>query len=142
MNAILGARLEQAFGLTHDLADHLDAGSIGLDLPSLPSNTIAGQLWCVVGARESYLRAIAAGQWSGFSCSLAKPLTRASILAALQATHRELAHLDFDGELTEAQQELGIALLEHEVQHHGQLIRFVYGNHLTFPTSWHDRYTV
>ena len=34
------------------------------------------------------------------------------------------------------------AELEHEVQHHGQLIRFVYGNALTFPESWHDRYTV
>ena len=34
------------------------------------------------------------------------------------------------------------ALLEHEVQHHGQLIRYCYGNKIAFPQSWHDRYTV
>jgi hypothetical protein len=33
-------------------------------------------------------------------------------------------------------------LLEHEIQHHGQLIRFVYGNRLSFPESWNQRYTV
>ena len=33
-------------------------------------------------------------------------------------------------------------LLEHEVQHHGQLIRYVYGNRLSFPGSWKRRYTV
>ena len=37
---------------------------------------------------------------------------------------------------------LRFALLEHEVQHHGQLIRFVYGNKLSFPESWNKRYTV
>jgi hypothetical protein len=33
-------------------------------------------------------------------------------------------------------------LLEHELQHHGQLIRYVYGNKLEFPESWKKRYTV
>jgi hypothetical protein len=142
MNAILIARLDQAFGLTHDLINHLDDASIELDLPNLPSNTMASQLWCVVGARESYLRAIAEGEWRGFSCRLTPPMTRISILAALRSTHDELASLDGGGDLTATQLELGLALLEHEVQHHGQLIRFVYGNALTFPESWHDRYTV
>ncbi|MBK8233243.1 MAG: hypothetical protein IPK72_22375 [Candidatus Eisenbacteria bacterium] len=41
-----------------------------------------------------------------------------------------------------AARELALDLLEHEVQHHGQLIRFVYGNGLTFPESWKVRYTV
>ncbi len=63
------------------------------------------------------------------------------MLAALAASHERLAALDF-ARLTPAQQELAFDLLEHEVQHHGQLIRFVYGNKLTFPPSWHKRYTV
>ncbi|WP_246939451.1 hypothetical protein [Bacillus pinisoli] len=35
-----------------------------------------------------------------------------------------------------------IDLLEHEVQHHGQLIRYAYANKLEFPKSWGIRYTV
>jgi hypothetical protein len=142
MHAMVIARLDQAFALTHDLINHLDDASIELDLPGLPSNTMASQLWCVVGARESYLRAIAAGEWRGFSCQLTPPMTRMSILAALRSTHDELTPLDGGADFTEPQLELALALLEHEVQHHGQLIRFVYGNGLTFPESWHDRYTV
>jgi spore coat protein CotF len=33
-------------------------------------------------------------------------------------------------------------LLEHEIQHHGQLIRYIYGNKLTFPNGWKQRYNV
>jgi len=44
--------------------------------------------------------------------------------------------------LNDTQVSLAFDLLEHETQHHGQLIRFVYGNGLTFPASWNKRYTV
>jgi hypothetical protein len=141
MNQKLKTRLEQSFKLTYDLVVHLDEESLGLDLPNLPSNRISGQLWCIVGARESYTRAIETGSWKGFSCSLTMPQVKQSVLAALQATHKRLDEIGFM-DLTEAQVDLAFALLEHEVQHHGQLIRFVYGNGLTFPESWRKRYTV
>ncbi len=140
-NQQLKARLDQSFQLTHDLVVHLDEASLGMDLPNLPSNRISGQLWCIVGARESYTKAIEAGDWKGFSCSLTTPRLKQSVLAALEATHKNLTEIDFTG-LTDAQIELAFGLLEHEVQHHGQLIRFVYGNRLTFPNSWNKRYTV
>ena len=141
MNQILKAHLHRAFELTRDLVAHLDEACLGLALPGLPSNRIAGQVWCVVGARESYLAAIRAGGWKGFSCSLETPRVKRSVLAALEATQKSLGEIDF-GELTDAQLELALGLLEHEVQHHGQLIRFVYANGLTFPASWNQRYTV
>ena len=141
MNQVLKAKLDGSFQLTHDLVGHLEEASLSLDLPNLPSNRISGQLWCIIGARESYLAAITAGGWKGFSCSLTEPQVKESVLAALEATRRQLGELDFT-DLTEAQLELIFALLEHEVQHHGQLIRLVYGNRLTFPTSWSKRYTV
>lgn len=141
MNEKLKVHLERAFKLTHDLVAHLEEASLGLDLPGLPSNRIAGQLWCIVGARESYLKAIAAGGWQGFSCSLTAPRAKEAVLAALTATRKSLGKIDF-ASLTDAQRDLAFALLEHEVQHHGQLIRFVYANGLTFPDSWHQRYTV
>lgn len=141
MNQQLKAKLERSFQLTHDLVYHLDEHSLNLDLPSLPSNRISGQLWCIVGARESYLKAIEAGGWQGFACSLTSPQVKQSVLAALEATHKRLGEIGF-ADLTDAQVALAFDLLEHEVQHHGQLIRFIYGNGLTFPDSWHKRYTV
>ena len=137
----LKAKLDRAFVLTHDLVAHLDEESLGLDLPNLPSNRISGQLSCIVGARESYCKAIEMGGWKGFSCSLTAPRVKQSVLAALEATHRRLGGIDF-ANMTEAQSELAFGLLEHEIQHHGQLIRYIYGNGLTFPPSWNKRYTV
>ena len=141
MKKHLKAKLDRSFKLTHDLVSHLDEVFLNLDLPSLPSNRIAGQLWCIVGARESYTKAIETGGWAGFSCSLATPRVKQSVLAALDATHKRMNEIDF-ADLTDVQIDLAFDLLEHEVQHHGQMIRFVYGNKLTFPDSWNKRYTV
>ena len=141
MSQQLKTRLDRSFKLTQDLVVHLDEIHLSLDLPSLPSNRIAGQLWCIVGARESYTRAIETGGWKGFSCSLTTPRVKQPVLVALEATYKQMKVIDFAG-LTDAQVELAFDLLEHEVQHHGQLIRFVYGNGLTFPDSWNKRYTV
>lgn len=141
MSQQLKTRLDRSFQLTHDLVVHLDEISLSLDLPGLPSNRISGQLWCIAGARESYSRAIEAGGWKGFSCSLTTPRVKQSVLVALEATHKRMNEIDF-ADLTDAQVDLAFDLLEHEVQHHGQLIRFVYGNGLTFPESWNKRYTV
>jgi hypothetical protein len=137
----LKAKLDQSFKLTHDLAVHLDEASLNMDLPGLPSNRIAGQLWCIVGARESYTRAIEMSGWRGFSCSLSTPHIKQAVLAALEATYHQMSEIDFT-DLTDVQIEFAFDLLEHEIQHHGQLIRFVYGNGLTFPVSWKKRYTV
>ncbi|WKZ37132.1 MAG: hypothetical protein QY332_04230 [Anaerolineales bacterium] len=141
MNQQLRAKLDRSFKLTRDLVIHLDETSLNLDLPNLPSNRIAGQLWCIVGARESYTKAIKAGGWQGFSCSLTTPRVKQSVLAALEESHKQMNEIDFM-ELSDPQIGLAFDLLEHEVQHHGQLIRFVYGNGLTFPDSWNKRYTV
>lgn len=141
MNRTLKAKLDRSFELTYDLVIHLDQEAWDLDLPNLPSNRISGQLWCIVGARESYIRAIEMSGWQGFSCSLPAQHVKQSVLAALESTDKRLAEIDF-AELSDAQIDLAFELLEHEVQHHGQLIRFVYGNGLTFPDSWNKRYTV
>jgi hypothetical protein len=137
----LKAKLDRSFKLTHDLVVHLDETSLNLDLPGLPSNRIADQLWCIVGARESYTKAIEMSGWRGFSCSLSTPQVKQSVLAALEATYNQMSEIDFTN-LTDVQIEFAFDLLEHEIQHHGQLIRFVYGNGLTFPDSWNKRYTV
>jgi hypothetical protein len=141
MSRHLKDHLQRAFQLTRDFVEHLDDSALTLDLPDLPSNRIAGQIWCIVGARESYLRAIEAGAWQGFACSLKSQRVKQEILTALEATRAKLGAIEF-ASLADQQIELAFALLEHEVQHHGQLIRFVYANGLTFPKSWNARYTV
>ena len=141
VNQQLKTKLDRSFKLTQDLVIHLDETSLTLDLPNLPSNRIASQLWCIVGARESYIKAIEMGGWKGFSCSLTTPRVKQSVLTVLEATHKQMKEIDFT-DLSIVQIELAFDLLEHEIQHHGQLIRFVYGNALTFPGSWNQRYTV
>ncbi|HSM26191.1 MAG TPA: hypothetical protein VK856_15110 [Anaerolineaceae bacterium] len=141
MFIILKENLKRAFTLTHDLVLYIEEKSLTLDLPNLPSNQIAGQLWCMVGARESYLKAIEAGEWSGFSCSLKSPREKQSVLEALEESFRRLNDIDFTI-FSESQKKYAFDLLEHEVQHHGQLIRYVFANQLTFPDSWKKRYTV
>jgi hypothetical protein len=140
-SAKLKSHIDRSFELTQDLVAHLDESTLGLDLQALPSNRIAAQLWCIVGARESYTSAIETGNWPGFSCSLSTPRVKASVLDALGQTRIRLARIDFSV-LGDAQIEFAFALLEHEVQHHGQLIRYVYANGLTFPSSWSKRYSV
>lgn len=145
MKRVLDERLRDAFGLYDALIAALDDDALTRRLRDLPSNEIGQQLWCVVGARESYARAIERGGWAGFTCSLAAADTvhRERVADALQtsaATATDtLARLD---DLTEVQQRLALTLLEHEAQHHGQLIRYLYGLRLPMPEAWKARYSL
>ncbi len=135
-------RLERAFDLTYDLFESLSESNLNLKLKDLPSNKIRDQVWCVIGARESYLNAIKKSKWSGFNCSLESGFIRAEVLAQLKKTQEEMISYLKQNEPSEVQVEIVLDLLEHEIQHHGQLIRYVYGNKLNFPNSWNKRYTV
>ena len=145
MRSLLQRRLERANTLYADLVAALSAAQLGSTLADLPSNTIGQQLWCVLGARESYPRAARAGFWQGFSSPVeGDQLTDGPALAAaLETTHRDVAawigELDDDDEdsLTYA-----LALLEHETQHHGQLIRYLYGLGIPRPESWQRQYAL
>ena len=76
-------RLDRSFRLYRDLVESIDGGHLGSKLPGLPSNTVGSQLWCVVGARESYARAIGEDGWGGFSCSLVTVTEKAQVADAL-----------------------------------------------------------
>ena len=145
MTRAIDARLHDAFGLYEVLVATLDDGALTRRLGDLPSNEIGQQLWCVVGARESYTRAIQRDGWAGFGCSLAAADThdRNRVADALQASaaaaSEALAGLQ---ELSEVQERLALTLLEHEAQHHGQLIRYLYGLRLPIPEAWKERYSL
>jgi hypothetical protein len=142
-SSAVGTSFERSFGLYRDLLGVLDARALTSGLPGLPSNSIGAQLWCVVGARESYARAITAGGWSGFTCSLDEPGDPGRVAAALESSAATVASaLRSQERLTDLQERLVLDLLEHEAQHHGQLIRYLYGLRLPIPASWKDRYAL
>lgn len=139
---LLNQKLKRAFDLTVDLAESLSQEHLKLKLPDLPSNSIGHQFWCVIGARESFFNAIQQDKWIGFDCSLSDPTSKNEIIHCLNSTSNDLQTYLSEHELSETQLDFLLNLLEHEIQHHGQLIRYIYGNRLKFPQSWNERYTV
>ena len=136
-------RLEKTFSIYNELAIYLAESSFKSKLGTLPSNTIGEQLWCVVGARESYIKGIQKGQWDGFECSLPWKSTgnKFEVAAALEASAgHALKLLKTFSDFTEVQEKLIFDLLEHEVQHQGQLIRYLYGMKLGIPPKLKERY--
>ena len=134
---------ERSFTLYRDLAAGLDGSALSSRLRELPSNSVGAQLWCVVGARESYSRAIEEGRWSGFACSLTDPLDPRLVRDALTSSEQAVrAVLQALASYDEARDGLVLGLLEHEAQHHGQLIRYLYGLGLAIPDSWRARYAL
>ena len=139
-------RLKKAVELTNALASDLTSDALASHNGQAPSNTIGAQFWCVVGARESYVRAYQSGAWQGFTCSLrgAEIGDPQAVRAAL-ARSQELVHRSVDARGADPQDgrvNVLIDLAEHEVQHHGQLIRFFYANDLPFPEAFAKRYSL
>ena len=135
MSAALVRRLEAQFAMYEDLAATLPAEMLASHLGELRSNTIGEQLWCVVGGRESWARAIPAGAWQGFACSLEEAHDLERVQAALAASADEVRSV-LVGELAEGSEDQALGLLEHEAGHAGQLLRYVLGLELEVPASW------
>ncbi|MEX0781154.1 MAG: hypothetical protein WD557_00780 [Dehalococcoidia bacterium] len=145
MKAQLEKRLARTNALFMDALAAFGSEHLGERLGTLPSNTVGEQFWCVVGARHSYVTAAAAGAWQGFSCPLSAEGTTdpAEVARTLTSTFEEvsglLGSLDM---LSGVQEDYLLDLLEHEVQHHGQLIRYLYGLKVEVPESWKQRYAL
>jgi uncharacterized damage-inducible protein DinB len=127
----------------HQLVDLLSEDDLGQRLADR-SNTVGAQMWCVVGARESYARAIENDGWIGFSCSLSGEDTTSKdlVLEALARSRAVLAEAIDGVDWTDTREGLLLDLLEHEVQHQGQLIRYVHALGRRFPESWATRWAL
>ena len=142
---VIRERLRESVALYDDLVSELPEASLAATLPGLPSNAVGEQLWCVVGARESFARAIGAGEWSGFSCSLTAAETpeKDAVLAALsRSADGVLAAIGDLDPHDDDRCRFALQLLEHEAAHHGQLIRYLYGLELPIPARWKTRYAL
>jgi hypothetical protein len=136
-------RVRQRFAAARELLELIPESALTQKL-SIRSNEISQQYWCIVGARESYSRGIQQGGWAGFSCSLTKAdlPDRAKMLAGLDRSAAAFETAVVSVEWDEARAKLLLDLLEHETQHQGQLIRYVYGLGLKFPESWLKRWAL
>jgi len=135
LNIVL-TNLEKRFDVFVELLAKVDDTDFHKKLDVPKNKSIAEHLWCVIGARQSFARAIQAGEWQGFDCSLdAKAGTtdyKAALDKATTVFHQTVKQVD---DWTEDRQALLAKLYEHEVIHEGQLIRHVYGMGLSMPSS-------
>ena len=135
--------LKAIFAMHQDLAETLPDEAFSEKL-SVPSNTVGAQFWCIIGTRESFARAIAAGAWSGWNCSMAgeDAAKKEKVTEKLQQAAQQLHEALSDVEWNEARDGMLLDLLEHEAQHQGQLIRYVYGLKHKFPDSLASRWAL
>lgn len=145
MNALLQRRLERANTLYLDFLDTIPPEHLQSHLRDLPSDTIGHQLWCVLGARESFPKAARAGEWQGFTSPVSRDGTTdaATLRSAFVQTAADVEAwvADIDAADEESLRYV-VALLEHETQHQGQLIRYLYGLGITRPLTWQQQYAL
>ncbi|MCR9260418.1 MAG: hypothetical protein NXH95_11890 [Pseudomonadaceae bacterium] len=98
--------------------------------------TLAEHLWCVVGARESYAKALAVGQWQGFACSMSAFSQNDFRKSLAESSQLVSDAVEAVGDWTAERDNLLATLAEHEVMHEGQIIRHMYGLGVDLPGSW------
>lgn len=134
---------ERSFRLYDDFALSLSSEDLSSKNPGVRSNTIGLQLWCVVGARESYSAAIKNDGSIEFSCSLKSTTECPAVLEALSDSSKTVIEaLEFRETFSDNQNRLALDLLEHETAHQGQLIRYLYALNMVIPASWKSRYSL
>ena len=143
LHAAILESFERSFSLYSSLVEAMEESELRRRLGDLRSNSIGLQLWCVVGARESYSRAIQENRWKGFSCSLEHPDRKLDVLASLAESANQVLdvcrHAD---DFSAVQCRLWVDLLEHEAAHQGQLIRYIYALGLPIPDNWRARFAL
>jgi hypothetical protein len=116
----------ELIGIDVNISEKLDA----------PKHKSLGEhLWCVVGARESYAKALRAGEWDGFSCSMTE-FSQPDFIEKLQTSAEDVkdAIKQID-DWTRNRELLLLELSDHEVMHEGQIIRHLYGLGHEIPAS-------
>ena len=104
---------------------------------SVRSNPIGRQFWWLSGPGRATPRRLESDAWVGFSCSLPGSATadKTKVVEGLRqsafAFEKVVGQVDWTG----TRDDLLLALLEHEAQHQGQLIRYVYALSYKFPES-------
>ncbi|MFY2507430.1 hypothetical protein ACN3E9_03840 [Vibrio pectenicida] len=128
--------IRQRFESLLDPIESLEPSLLTSQLDIAKSKSVGEHMWCIVGARESYSRALSLGKWDGFTCSLEETDNPAKILAKLHSSTDKFNHeVNKVQDWTPERNELLVHLLEHEAMHEGQLIRHIYALKQKLPNS-------
>jgi hypothetical protein len=136
MRDIVIQHLEDRFQSWLDLAEAVEDETLLEKLPAPKYKSLREHFWCVIGGRESYIKALSAGQWDGFGCSL-ETVDKSEVIEKMretQATFKTV--LQSVDDWTADRDEMLTTLLEHETIHEGQVIRLMYGLEKDLPSSW------
>lgn len=129
-------QIESHFQSYEDFVETLQPDDLKPKLDVIKHKSVMEHLWCIVGSRESYAKAIVEDRWQGFSCSM-KKYDHADFVTALRSSGEEIqASINGVSEWTLTRDKLLLELLEHEVMHEGQIIRHMYGLEKKLPQSW------
>ena len=136
MHELIVNRLLNRFQAYEELAAAIDDALLNQKIDVPKHKSLAEHLWCLIGARESYARAIEQGSWAGFSCSM-ETFSAADFAVQLKqsgsAVERAIRNVS---DWTEERSALLATLAEHEVMHEGQIIRHMYALEKELPSSW------
>ena len=135
MRETMLARLRERFAMYDALLEDADDELLGVKLDVTQHKSLIEHLWCVVGARESYAKALAVGEWGGFACSMQSYTTEDFRRALADSASAVLAACAGVDEWTPVREELFAALCEHEVMHEGGIIRHMYGLGRSMPEA-------
>jgi uncharacterized damage-inducible protein DinB len=140
---------QQLRGMTYDLLDALREEDLDLKLNFERSQSVGYQLWCMLGAQESWVSLIETGQWKGFSCSVntlrggdALERFKRQMRLADEVLLEAMQRADLTGSLADGRSPLAhyLKLVEHEAHHQGQLINFIYAFDWPIPKSWEEKW--
>ncbi|QVK21570.1 hypothetical protein KHQ82_04410 [Mycoplasmatota bacterium] len=141
---IMVEKLEKVFGMNNEFLCNIEEVDLKLRIDGIRSNTIASQIACVAGGRDSYAKCILEDEpfsWRpDFSYDdryeydkLINHLGNRS--SSLIAALKSIKNFSLN------QESLIIDLISHEYLHQGQIIRYFYANELEMPNSvksfWH-----
>lgn len=146
---IFVARLAHNMEMTGELAEHFSEVSYRACAYSGDEDSeLSKQFWCIIGARNSYSKAIKEGSWQGFDCPIKrteariKSTTLAQLLRSKDTVLNTVYACANNAEQFLAAAPQILRILEHEISHHGHIIRYAKALNIDFPSDFSQHYQI
>ncbi len=142
--SILIKKLKRVFAMNNEFLSTIAEDDLKLRLKGMRSDSIASQITCIIGCRDSYSKCLPIDEQFRWSPDF--PYSERYNLIKLKSHLEEVGEkvvceLESIDLLSDNQQGLIMDLISHEYQHQGQIIRYFYANGLEMPntvkTEWH-----
>lgn len=136
--------------MTYDFISEISDTELNMTLPFPQSQSIANQLYCMLGTTETFGNYLKTGKWSEWNCSLDnwERTTIDEITSKFKSSDELLIEGLDQRDLTQAYNsgktllQLYFILVEHESHHQGQIINFIYALNLPIPKSWQEKWAL